>query len=111
MVYADRVDLPAVRTLVGHAPFGAPLPFFVRVILSENRDCTFRDHGLRFRRLMIRGWHNSGAVMRRENEQPHPEVLGAFAPSLEGSQLRRRDPHPSRLASLAPQDEAHKDSC
>jgi hypothetical protein len=47
MSYADCVHLSAMR---GHwldnAPFGAPLPCFMRVILSENRKYTFRDHAL-----------------------------------------------------------------
>jgi hypothetical protein len=29
-----------------NAPFGAPLPSFLRVIFSENRNYTFRDHAL-----------------------------------------------------------------
>ena len=36
----------SVRTWLDNAPFGAPLPCFLRVILSENRKCTFRDHAL-----------------------------------------------------------------
>jgi hypothetical protein len=43
--------------------------------------------------------------MRRGNGRLHPEVLGAFAPSLEGWRLKRRGLLPSRLAPLAPQDE------
>src|SRR5579872_86044 len=44
---ADCVNLSALR---GHwldnAPFGAPLPLSWRMIFTENRNSTFRDHAL-----------------------------------------------------------------
>jgi hypothetical protein len=73
----------------------------MRVILSENRKCTFWDHAAKKRLEKSRfvpetdfdrfasslensRGQNSGAKARRENDRPHPEVLGALAPSLEG---------------------------
>jgi len=33
------------------ASAGVPLPFYLRMIFSENRDCTFRDHALSRKRV------------------------------------------------------------
>jgi hypothetical protein len=71
----------SVRTRLDNAPFGAPLPCFLRVILSENRKCTFRDHALEAN-LRARSWEWLGKTrtqkVRRENDRPHPEVRGAL---------------------------------
>jgi hypothetical protein len=61
----------SVRTWLDNALFGAPLPCFLRVILSENRTPLFGV--MRWRRIfVVRSWEWLGKTrtqkMRRENE-------------------------------------------
>src|ERR1700733_4161872 len=81
-----------------NAPAGVLLP----LLPGASRKESFRNRNSFDRSAeLLRGFvavSKTRMQSHRENERPHPEVLGAFASSLEGCKRRLTGPHPSRLA-------------
>ena len=88
-----------------NAPFGAPLPCFKRVILSENRNSTFRDHACGSESSWLGGWQSSDASASRERILL-PVILRRD-PRLDRGEPRRTTARALQLASF----EARRQRC